>query len=310
MNSKTPFVFIIDFTMQSPLAYSLDELKDQGFLFDIKGKTNFSLKKTITSNIQLKITPVAKDIYYKAFKNVMANINQGNSFLLNLTFPSQIETSASLEEIFYSSKAAYKLYRKNKFVLYSPECFIKIKDGYIYSYPMKGTIDANIPNAEEKLINNEKEKREHNTIVDLIRNDLSIISSEVTVMKFRYVEKIKSHQSEILQTSSEIRGKLHKDWEKDFCSILFKLLPAGSISGAPKQKTLEVIKDVEIESRGYYTGVFGLYDGENIDSGVSIRFINKKNEKLWYHSGGGITALSKAEEEYQELINKIYVPTI
>ena len=103
---------------------------------------------------------------------------------------------------------------------------------------------------------------------------------------------------------------MQRGWEENFCDILFKLLPAGSISGAPKQKTLEIIDGVEIKDRGFYTGVFGLFDGKNVDSGVSIRFIEKENGKFWYRSGGGITALSSAEKEYQELIDKIHVPTI
>ena len=296
--------------MQNPLVYTLEELEAEGYLFDIKGKTNSSKKSELPPNIHLKVKPVAKEIYFEAFKEAQTNINLGNSFLLNLTFPSEVETDVSLEGIFHTSRAPYKLFRKNKFVVYSPECFVKIQNGYIYSYPMKGTIDANIPNAESELLNSEKETREHNTIVDLIRNDLSMIASEVTVTKFRYIEKIKSHQNEILQTSSEIRGKLPEGWESDFCELLFKLLPAGSISGAPKRKTLEIIDKVEIKERGYYTGIFGIFDGKNIDSGVSIRFVEKENGKLWYRSGGGITSLSEAEEEYQELINKIHVPTI
>ena len=252
--------------------------------------------------------PIAREAYFDAFSEVLVNIKKGNSFLLNLTFPSEIKMNTSLETIFHSSKASYKLLRKNEFVVFSPECFIKIEDGHIYSYPMKGTIDANLPNAEHRLLSDEKETREHNTIVDLIRNDLSMVASEVTVTKFRYIEKIRSHRNEILQTSSEIRGKLPEDWEENFCDILFKLLPAGSISGAPKPKTLEIIDNVEINKRGYYTGIFGVFDGKNIDSGVSIRFIERKKEKFWYRSGGGITALSDAQEEYQELVDKIYVP--
>ena len=310
MSSKKPFVFIIDFDLQKPLIYTLDELEEEGFLYDIKGATNASMKLKAQSKIQLNVIQLKQETYFDAFYEAQSNINKGNSFLLNLTFPSEINTKASLEDIFYSARAPYKLLRKNEFVVYSPECFVKIKNGYIYSYPMKGTIDANLPDAKNKLLNSQKEIREHNTIVDLIRNDLSMISSEVTVTKFRYVEKIKSHQNVILQTSSEIRGKLTEGWEGNFCKLLFKLLPAGSISGAPKKKTLEIINKVEIKDRGYYTGIFGIFDGKNIDSGVSIRFIEKEDNKLWYRSGGGITSLSKAEEEYQELLDKIYVPTI
>jgi len=307
---KIPFIFIVDFEMQKPLVHTLDKLQDEGFLYNIKGKTNAGANSAARSNIRLKVNPLGYETYFKAFNEVQWNINKGNSFLLNLTFPSEIHTDSTLEAIFYASKAPYKLLKKNDFVVYSPECFVKIKDDFIYSYPMKGTIDANIPDAENKLLNSQKEIREHNTIVDLIRNDLSMVSTEVTVTKFRYVEKIKSHQNEILQTSSEIRGKLPKEWEKNFFDLLFKLLPAGSISGAPKKKTLEIIDKVEIKDRGYYTGIFGIFDGKNIDSGVCIRFIEKDKDLLWYRSGGGITALSTAEEEYQELLDKIHVPTI
>ncbi|MEO9893151.1 aminodeoxychorismate synthase component I [Aurantibacter sp.] len=309
MSSNTPFIFIIDFKMQNPFAFTLEELEERGFLYDIKGNTNSLKERQVSDVIQLKINPLSFDTYSKAFNEVQANINKGNSFLLNLTFPSIVETDATLDKIFHAAQAPYKLYAKDNFVVYSPECFVKIKDGYIYSYPMKGTIDANMPNAKNTLLHSKKEIREHNTIVDLIRNDLSMVASEVTVTKFRYLEKIKSGQNEILQTSSEIRGKLPKDWEKNFSELLLKLLPAGSISGAPKKKTLEIITAVEVKERGYYTGVFGIFDGQNIDSAVSIRFIEKDKDKLWYRSGGGITSLSNAEEEYQELLKKIYVPT-
>ena len=174
---------------------------------------------------------------------------------------------------------------------------------------MKGTIDASIENAEQKLMENKKERWEHNTIVDLIRNDLSRVASEVRVTKFRYLEKIKTNRNEIYQTSSEIRGKLPSDWTENLGEILFKLLPAGSISGAPKAKTLEIIEEAEIAPRNYYTGIFGLFDGYSLDSAVCIRFIEQEGDKLFYKSGGGITFMSKVEEEYQEIIDKIYVPT-
>jgi len=84
-------------------------------------------------------------------------------------------------------------------------------------------------------------------------------------------------------------------------------LPAGSVSGAPKHKTLEIIKKAENYERGYFTGVCGYFDGKNLDSCVMIRFIEQKNG-LVFKSGGGITANSIAQNEYQELINKVYVP--
>ena len=160
------------------------------------------------------------------------------------------------------------------------------------------------------MLSNKKELYEHNTIVDLIRNDLSMIAKKVRVNKFRYVDKIKKGDQELLQTSTEIQGELPKHWKDEFATLLLKTLPAGSISGAPKKKTLEIISKAEITPRGFYTGIFGVFDGQQIDSAVSIRFIEKINDTLFYKSGGGITHLSEMEEEYHELLEKIYVPII
>ena len=101
---------------------------------------------------------------------------------------------------------------------------------------MKGTINATLPDAENQLLTNEKEQREHYTIVDLMRNDLSMVAEHIQVKKFRYIDRIKTQKGEILQTSSEIYGKLNENWQNQIGDILEKLLPAGSISGAPKEK--------------------------------------------------------------------------
>ena len=92
--------------------------------------------------------------------------------------------------------------------------------------------------------------------------------------------------------------------------LLFDLLPAGSISGAPKDKTVAIINAAEQEPRGYYTGVFGVYDGEELDSGIMIRYIEKNKSGYLFRSGGGITALSKEIEEYHEFRQKIFLPIV
>src|SRR5690606_11485062 len=143
-----------------------------------------------------------------------------------------------------------------------------IEDGFIFSYPMKGTIDAGIPDAGKIILNDAKETAEHGTIVDLIRNDLSAVADHVEVTRFRYVEEIKTMHKNLLQVSSEIRGRLPEGYESRLGEILMQLLPAGSVSGAPKQKTLEIIAEAEGEPRGYYTGIVGFYDGWKFDSGV------------------------------------------
>lgn len=108
--------------------------------------------------------------------------------------------------------------------------------------------------------------------------------------------------------SSEIVGQLSIGYRSELGDILLHLLPAGSVSGAPKLKTLEIIKKAEQEKRGYYTGIFGYFNGEALDSGVMIRFIEKEKDNFFYRSGGGITTQSTAQEEYQEAFDKIYVP--
>jgi para-aminobenzoate synthetase component 1 len=238
---------------------------------------------------------------------VQYNENLGNSYLANLTFPVKVELNKSLREIFYGSVAKYKIWYKDQFVCFSPEIFVKIYDGFISSYPMKGTIDASIENAQELILANEKETAEHATIVDLIRNDLSMVSNNVYVEKYRYIDKIVSKQKNLLQVSSKIVGKLSEDYNERIGDIIAAMLPAGAVTGAPKEKTIEIIKEAEKYDRGYYCGICGHFDGQNLDSGVMIRFIENINGEYYYKTGGGITVYSNAESEYEELKNKIYV---
>ena len=122
------------------------------------------------------------------------------------------------------------------------------------------------------------------------------------------LEKIKAGDKELLQTSSEIEGDFYKNWQNNLGDIITKLLPAGSITGTPKKKTVEIIKNVENYNRNFFTGICGYFDGKKIDTAVMIRFIEKDNNgTLIYKSGGGITIDSKVEDEYNELINKIYI---
>ena len=170
---------------------------------------------------------------------------------------------------------------------------------------MKGTIDATIKNAQQLLEDNKKEKAEHATIVDLLRNDLSAFAKKVRVEKYRYYEVIKANNKKIGQMSSEISGELPVDYRSRIGDIIYHLTPAGSISGAPKPKTLELIKEIEQEDRGFYTGIAGYFDGNNLDSCVLIRYLEKDGT---YRCGGGVTSKSKLKVEYEELIQKMYVP--
>lgn len=308
--SSIPFVFIFDFDMEKPLLFRISELEDNNIFFDINGIKNFHPAYPLSKKIILKKYPVKFERYKSAFENVLKHINIGNSYLLNLTFPTKIEINLTLKEIFLLSTAKYKLYFMDKFVVFSPEIFVQVKNGIISSFPMKGTIDANIKNAEQIILNNKKETAEHNTIVDLIRNDLSMVAKNVRVEKFRYIDKIKTHEKEFIQTSSKITGELPDNWKEKIGDIFMPLLPAGSISGAPKKKTVGIIKESEQYNRGYFTGVFGYFDGEKFDSAVMIRFIEIIGNEIYFKSGGGITCFSNCESEYNEMIDKVYVPIV
>jgi len=305
---RIPFFFLIDFELQKPKVWRLDEIEPNSLLYDFNGKGNYELGFRPEKPLDFRIHKFPKEIYDQAFDEVHKNLCYGNTFLVNLTFPSRIQTNFNLKEIFFSSQAKYKIWFQDEFVCFSPEIFVQIENGFVRSFPMKGTMDASVPDAREKLLGSIKETAEHSTIVDLIRNDLSRISTKVEVCRFRYLDHLKTNKNEILQMSSEICGVVDENYFEEIGDIIFSMLPAGSVSGAPKEKTLEVIRNAEGSERGYYTGVAGIFDGTNLDSTVLIRFIEKTEKGLFYRSGGGITAQSNREDEYRELIQKIYVP--
>jgi len=303
--NSSPFFFMVSFDCSESVVIQLEDM-DKGPIF-----VDFGLNKSQNSAATtLSIAPESLASYQIKFDKVSAELNFGNTFLINLACETKLQGHCDLNAIFHASKAAYKLLWKDKLVCFSPESFIKIEDDSVYAFPMKGTIDASIPNAEFLIIEDEKEKAEHYTIVDLIRNDLGIVAQDIQVDRFRYLTSIESSSGKILQVSSQVSGKLDQHWKARFGDILFQLLPAGSISGAPKSKTVEIINHVEDFERGFYTGVFGIFDGQGVDSAVAIRFIEQKGDQFFYKSGGGITTMSDLQSEYKEMIQKIYVPTI
>ncbi|MCK5715942.1 MAG: aminodeoxychorismate synthase component I [Thiomargarita sp.] len=305
---KIPFLFIIDFELKNYYVSRLDQI-DKHIFFSIDGMTN--IKHEARSHYvvsQLKKKPINFAQYTRSFNKIIAEMIEGNTYLLNLTAPTEIEIPTSLLNIFHASQAPFRLYFKNQFITFSPERFIRIENDLIKTYPMKGTINAIIPNAQHKILADKKEKAEHTMVVDLLRNDLSIVAKNVKVNKFRYIDKIKAGSSELLQVSSEIVGSLEHSWPERIGDILLSLLPAGSISGTPKRKTLEIIHNIEAYQRGFFTGVFGYYNGTLLDSGVMIRFIERQGNKFIYKSGGGITIDSILSREYEEMLEKVYIP--
>ncbi len=305
----TPFLFVIDFLARSPLIIPLDQVDANKIRYNINGITNVDpAPEQEEAAVQFGYEMPDRERYRQAYEKVQYHLHRGDSYLLNLTMPVNISTNLDLEQIYNRSNARYRLWIKDKFTVFSPEPFVRIVNGKIFSYPMKGTIPTEIPDARNKLLTDEKELAEHYTIVDLIRNDLNMVAEKVRVDKFRYVEQINTIRGPLLQTSSLISGMLPAAYPAEIGSIMQKLLPAGSVTGAPKRKTVEIILDTEQYDRGYYTGVFGYFDGQNMDCGVMIRFVEQQAGKLVFKAGGGITVKSDAGEEFKELLSKVYLP--
>lgn len=301
-----PFLFAVDFEQEMPFVYALDDMPSS-IHYRIGELTN-SPYILGDKNIGFDSYPISMTEYKKAFDQVKEEIVKGNSYLLNLCFPTQLDTSFKLEEFYKNKCAPYQLYVEDQFVVFSPESFVGISDNHISTYPMKGTINADVPDALHRLMADQKEMAEHATIVDLMRNDLSQVAQNVTVEKYRFAETLHTSSTNLIQTSSKISGKIRSQYTSSLGSLIFELLPAGSISGAPKKKTVEIINRVEPVKRGFYTGVFGVFDGKQLSSAVMIRYIEKTKNGLVYKSGCGITAQSNLQLEYQELIDKVYVP--
>ena len=342
-----PFLFVINYQGDKAFIRLLSDINPEECLFDFEGRGNLShaWKETWKEGISettWQIEPPLYEDYERSFNIVKSNIMAGNSYLTNLTCRVPVSCNLSLEEIFHRAKGKYKLLLRRKrnltpFVCFSPETFVRIKGGRIYSYPMKGTLDASLPNAEKQLMEDRKEAAEHATIVDLIRNDLSRVAENVRVDKYRYIDVLHTNKGDILQTSSEISGSLPEDYRQHLGEILDAQLPAGSITGAPKDKTMQIIQEAEGYDRGFYTGIMGIYDQGELNSAVMIRFIEeetspvdfetdgeknfkakegkasegkepKASRKLYFKAGGGITSKSDCRKEYEEVIQKIYLP--
>ncbi|WP_455671293.1 aminodeoxychorismate synthase component I [Phocaeicola faecalis] len=304
-----PFLFVTDYRQEHSYVEEISEVDSDFCRYSFNGVTNVEKEcEEYDGTLIWEVAPPALEEYHIAFDVVKDNILAGNSYLTNLTCKVPVETNLTLEAIFRYSDAKYKLWLKDTLVCFSPEIFVRIEEGKIKSFPMKGTIDASLPDARRLLMNDRKEAAEHATIVDLIRNDLSMVSEQVTVTRYRFCDCLETNKGPILQTSSEICGVLPEDYLSHIGDIVFRLLPAGSITGAPKPKTMEIIAEAENYERGFYTGVMGYFDGRNLDSAVMIRFIEQENGHLYFKAGGGITSKSALESEYNEVIQKIYVP--
>lgn len=306
---REPCFFLVDFEQAAPRVWSASDTSNDQPRFSFR---DYQEEDTPPSGMlppKLFAHHITEDTFRRAFDVVQAGLQRGDSFLTNLTFPVPVDLTGSLEDIYWQSEAKYRILWPGHFVCFSPETFVTIdKDGYIESRPMKGTtVDSTKARAE--LLSSRKEIAEHATIVDLIRNDLSQVAKKVRVTDYRYFHKIATSRRGLVQTSSNVGGQLPADWRDHLGDIFQRLLPAGSVSGAPKPATLDLIRRAEGQARGYYCGIGGYFDGEQVDTCVLIRFIEENEAgEHYFRSGGGITARSKWQEEYAELKAKVRIP--
>ncbi len=188
----------------------------------------------------------------------------------------------------------------------SPETLVKVENGVAHTFPLAGTRPRGATQAEDEalekeLLSDEKELAEHNMLVDLGRNDIGKISrfGSVEVEKYMSIERF----SHVMHIGSTVKGELRKDL--DAIHAIDSILPAGTLSGAPKIRACEIINELENNKRGIYGGAIGYIDFTgNLDTCIAIRIAYKKNGKVFIRSGAGIVADSVPKKEYQECINK------
>lgn len=188
----------------------------------------------------------------------------------------------------------------------SPETLVKLEDGELHTFPLAGTRPrGETPEEdlrlEQELLQDEKELAEHNMLVDLGRNDLGKVSKfgSVEVEKYMSIERY----SHVMHIGSTVRGAIRED--KMPLDVIDAVLPAGTLSGAPKIRAMEIINQLENNKRGIYGGAIGYIDFTgNLDTCIAIRIAYKKNGKVFVRSGAGIVADSVPEKEYEECINK------
>ena len=275
-----------------------------------------SEKKAFFAPLELK-EPLklkfSKEQFEQMVKKVKEWIREGNISQVVLSNPMKAKAKGSLFDSYCTLRALnpspYMFYFSNDCVEIagaSPETLVKLEDNTLMTFPLAGTRKRGETKEEDErlereLLADEKERAEHNMLVDLEKNDLEKISESGTVLLERYMEVVK--YSHVMHISSKISGKLKK--EKQVLDIVDAVLPAGTLSGTPKRKACEIIEQLEGEKRGIYGGAIGYFDfAGNADLCIAIRLIYKKDGIVCVQSGAGIVEDSIPENEFWECKNK------
>lgn len=256
---------------------------------------------------------LSKEEYCEMVEKGKHHIFEGDIFQVVLSNRMQAEYAGSLFDTYRqlrtSNPSPYMFYLDmdgTEIAGASPETLVKLDDGDLYTYPLAGTRPRGKTPEEDmaleaELLKDEKELAEHNMLVDLGRNDLGRISDFGTVEVVDYMSVLR--YSHVMHIGSTVKGRISDKYSA--IDAIGTVLPAGTLSGAPKIRACEIINDLEGCRRGIYGGAIGYIDfGGNMDTCIAIRFAAKKNDKVTIQSGAGIVADSVPEKEYQECLNK------
>ncbi|HWQ79413.1 MAG TPA: anthranilate synthase component I [Anaerovoracaceae bacterium] len=255
----------------------------------------------------------SKEEYCAMVKKAKEYIREGDIFQVVLSNRMEADFEGSLLNTYRilrtTNPSPYMFYFSGEDVEIagaSPETLVKLQDGALYTFPLAGTRPRGKTPEEDLVLEKElladpKELAEHNMLVDLGRNDIGKISKfgTVEVEKYLTVERF----SHVMHIGSTVKGLIRDD--RDALSAVDAILPAGTLSGAPKIRACEIINELENNKRGIYGGAIGYIDFTgNLDTCIAIRIAYKKNGKVFIRSGAGIVADSVPETEYQECLNK------
>lgn len=199
---RTPFLFAVDFEMTEGIFLD-DPAAQHELLFRVPAGSNIPKTKVPAERGTFEASPEPYEVYLSRFDVVMQGLQRGDSFLANLTLRTPLALSVPLQEVILHSDAPYCLYVPGRFACFSPERFVRIADGRISTNPMKGTIDASIPDAAQAILADPKETAEHYTVVDLLRNDLGMVAERVEVKRFRYIDTLRTNRGDILRLISQ-----------------------------------------------------------------------------------------------------------
>ena len=288
---------------------AIEELKKLRHLI-LKGEKNIEQ----TGKILGEIKPLFdREKYCEMVENAKYHIHEGDIFQIVLSN----RLSAPFEGSLLNAYRVLRTINPSPYMFYfsgtdmevagaSPETLVKLENGIIHTFPLAGTrprgqnFEEDLK-LEKELLADEKELAEHNMLVDLGRNDLGKISKfgSVQVEKLHSIERF----SHVMHIGSVVRGEIQEKF--DALDAIESVLPAGTLSGAPKIRACELISKFEQNKRGIYGGAIGYIDFTgNMDTGIAIRIIYKKNGKIFVRSGAGIVADSIPEKEFDECMNK------